>query len=431
MFGHLPQPRILIHGFTQDEEIVQHIRKIVPTVRLATSVDIGDIRQEEWDAVVTKGGEISLLSHLNVFRVGGSYIGKAGAGTSTVWVNANWTTNATHFVLPDDCPAEVRSLSRNDLLPKVQKRSINEHWSFISAQNRVDTNHDRHPAVTPFLTDAADKVLAGKISRTESETWWLPDVGCDLTKWISAALQSWSTLHPDRFPLAEEWREREPWMSPEEKAISGRLEKVETELTETIAKLESEKVALRGKLKEKATEIDSTVRKLITTNGDELVEQVEQSLRELGFLVKNSDKEFSSPGDRREDLRVSDPDIPEWIAITEVRGYSRGAQLNDLLRLSRFANRYLKETGKEPSSIWYIVNQELAKDPDTRQSPLASNKDEVETFADSGGLVIDTRCIFRTLMMTREGSLDKREARRHIRESSGYFRVQDIPGQNS
>ncbi|WDG30746.1 hypothetical protein N7925_21650 [Streptomyces sp. CA-278952] len=424
LFGHLPRPRILIHGFTQDEEIVEHIKKIAPTVRLIDSDDIYNIRQKEWDAVVTKGGTLSLRSHLNIFQIGGDHVGTMKTSSASVSVNADWTTKATHFVLPDDCPSEVRSLSRNDLLPMVQKFSPNEHWSFRSARGGIDTNRDRYPAVTPFLTDADDKVLAGKISGETSEIWWLPNVGCSLTSWVSAAFQSWSMLYPDRFPLTEEWKRREPWLSPEEREIRDRLQKVETDLSEAIAKLANEKARLSVELEEKAAEVDSTVRKLLTTQGDELVDQVEQSLRELGFLVTNADKEISTPGDRREDLRVSDPDLPEWTAIAEVRGYARGAQLNDLLRLGRFTTRYLRETGREPSSTWYIVNQEMAKDPDIRQAPLASNKDEVETFAESGGLVIDTKGIFRTLMMKREGSLSASEARSHIRKSSGYFQVQ-------
>ncbi|MFF7492274.1 hypothetical protein [Streptomyces rubiginosohelvolus] len=416
-FGQLPRPRILILGFEPDEDVVDHIKRIAPTVRLITKEDVYNIRQEEWDAVVTRGRNITPKSHLNVFQVGGEYIGQADGSS----VSADWVTSATYFVLPDDCPPEVRALSRSNLLPAIQQRETNEHWTFRPARGGIHTGREKFPSAKPFLTDADDKILAGKISGHMSETWWLPDLGCDLPRWVSAALQSWSTLYPDRFPLTEEWKGRDQWVSPEEAEIKARLAQVEIDLSDTIAKLENARAILKVRLEEKSAEVDATARRLLTAQGDELVDQVENSLEELGFLVTNVDKKISSPGDRREDLRVSDPDLPDWTAIAEVRGYSRGAQLNDLLRLGRFTNRYLKETGKEPSSTWYVVNQEMAKDPDTRQSPLASNSSEVETFAESGGLVIDTRDLFKILMMVRQGTLGANEARRRLTQSSGYF----------
>ena len=95
-----------------------------------------------------------------------------------------------------------------------------------------------------------------------------------------------------------------------------------------------------------------------------------EALRQLKFGVEDVDEDLTPGTAKVEDLRLTDPDDPAWTNITEVRGYTGGAKLSDLQRIGRFAGLFLRRTGEFPKSRWYLVNQFLRADPDTRQRPL-------------------------------------------------------------
>ena len=122
-----------------------------------------------------------------------------------------------------------------------------------------------------------------------------------------------------------------------------------------------------------------------------------------------------------EDLRLSDPDEPAWTNITEVKGLTGGAKLSDLQRFGRYAGLFLRRTGEFPKSRWYLVNQFLGADPDTRPPPLVGAEDDVQVFAEDGGLVIDTRELFQLVRAVEQGRIDQAAARRLLRSSTGVF----------
>jgi hypothetical protein len=122
----------------------------------------------------------------------------------------------------------------------------------------------------------------------------------------------------------------------------------------------------------------------------------------------------------------TDPDSPDWLALVEVRGYLRGAQAKDLLRIERFVQRYQRENrGEAPSARWYIVNQFLGTDPSARPDPLASNPEEVAIFAEAGGLVIDTRTLFGAVQQVRAGHVEGGDARAQLLAATGVLQPFD------
>lgn len=129
--------------------------------------------------------------------------------------------------------------------------------------------------------------------------------------------------------------------------------------------------------------------------------------------------------DMLEDLRVTDPDEPGWIALAKVRGYKGGAHLRDLLRIGRFVTRFLRDTGDEPSRRWYIVNGFLEHDPSEREEPLHSNPSEVATFTDDGGAVIDTRVLFKLSQEVAGNRRDRASALASLRHVVGIASVDD------
>jgi hypothetical protein len=75
------------------------------------------------------------------------------------------------------------------------------------------------------------------------------------------------------------------------------------------------------------------------------VDIVHQTLELFGFEVTNVDEGLAEGQAKKEDLRVEDGD---WIALCEVKGYSKGGKLADLQKLNGFGTLYAVETGRPP-----------------------------------------------------------------------------------
>jgi len=178
--------------------------------------------------------------------------------------------------------------------------------------------------------------------------------------------------------------------------------------------------AIDQRLQTMGTAADANERALLTSQADSLKNVVIGSLRRLGFVVDDMDSAWPQ-GDKREDLRAKNPDHAEQIVLVEVRGYARGAQLSDLMRMQRFAARFQKDEGRLPDRLWYVVNHSLADDPSQRQPALASNPTEVETFAESGGLVIDTVELFKLWQAVDANRVDPAMAHMMLMKATGRF----------
>lgn len=81
---------------------------------------------------------------------------------------------------------------------------------------------------------------------------------------------------------------------------------------------------------------------------------------------------------------------------------------------------------RQPSGRWYVVNQFINTDPSTRPGPLVASPDDVEVFASQGGLVVDTRDLFRSLMLIRRGTLSASDLRDAMRKQRGLFLIPSV-----
>jgi hypothetical protein len=135
----------------------------------------------------------------------------------------------------------------------------------------------------------------------------------------------------------------------------------------------------------------------------------------LGFDVSKIDEEIPKGSPKREDLRIRDPDIVDWEAIVEVRGYSKsGGTTADLSRLARFAHYYEVETDKPPNKSIYMVNGQIYLPPTQRQAPLISSPEDVHEFGEQGGVIIWTLDLFQVLKTLSDKDL--LDIRRSFRE---------------
>lgn len=292
--------------------------------------------------------------------------------------------------------------------------------------------------IRPFLETRSGYPLAGSFPREGglAECWCLPEyVKDDMPVWLEAAIQEWCKVRPDTFPPSPlvAWVKRPEWQTPSEKqraneyaAMRARHTKERMELQ---AQQRTQEEASLADLEAIKQEADRNERILLSGAGDALVQITATCLSDLGFDVKRMDELRTNKADLLEDLQILDPNVPGWITLVEIRGYTGGAKVNDLLRLQRFRRRYLRDTKQDADAVWYIVNQLIGQDPSTRQPILASNQADLDAFAEDGGLAIDTAELFRLWIAVRDGRIDRTQAHTILRQAVGRLSLpNDLPG---
>ncbi|MFG1621169.1 hypothetical protein [Kribbella sp. NPDC049227] len=309
-------------------------------------------------------------------------------------------------------PDKIRQLTREVLEPIVTARQQHTCFSVLG----VD-----HTEADPFLATAAGRMLAGRYARqSQAEVWLLPGDVPDIVPWVRAALAEWHQLDPDRFPGVPDWSHEPHWQTRDERQKVAALSTVEAERLHITAHLDQRAASLHNRLDAARGRADLYERALLTADSDELVEAVIRALRELGFTVVNAD-DHATPGDNLEDLHISDPDHSAWLAIAEVKGYTKGASTAAFQQLARFNKRYLQRTGASPAAEWYIANQFRKQDPSVRQPMLHGKSEDIRTFAEDGGLIIDTVTLFRVLEQVRAGTITGADVRTHLRSATGVL----------
>lgn len=417
---------MLVLGLNPDSDLAHHIQTLAPTVLFVDNERemAQTVRQGDYDAAILWRRDAELEDHLFVLQFGGVEGDSVRVPSIGLFkVRSGNPTVAREFGVPDDLPSAVATLVRNELVPAVLNRQENSTIAVTTVERNVTSSeslrHARGSVVSPFLLDGDARVVAGRNARTggNAEWWSLPGYVPNPERWIAAAIDAWRERDSLRFPAPVDWQARDEWKTDAEVLVSERITAVDEERRTALRRFQEERAALEQEQAEAIQNADSHERRLLTAQGDDLVAEVKATLEELGFSVIDVDAEVASAGDRREDLRVTDAEAPEWIALVEVRGYVRGAQLNDLLRLGRFVVRFARDEGHEPSAVWYVVNQFIGSDPSTRPLPLGSNPTEVETFGEDGGVVIDSADLFIALMRVRRGEWTASEARARMRAS--------------
>jgi hypothetical protein len=268
--------------------------------------------------------------------------------------------------------------------------------------------------------------LAGRFLRpyAESECWCFPKYAISITpEIVKVALHEWQKRDPETFPSAE-WVIEPPWRTPAENRIATELHELEAKRAAILAELDEQQEVLVAALSTARRSAEAHERLLLTARGDDLVQAVTECLVDLGFSATNMDDVYPA-GDRREDLQVTAREVPEWVALVEVRSYRRGAQSDDLQRIGRFSKRYLRDNGREADALWYVVNQFNEDNPAQRPPVLASKEPELAEFANDDGVAIDTTHLFRLWMAVKSGRLTAEEARSRLMQAGGRFTFDD------
>lgn len=411
---------MLVIGVGEDDPLYVELQRIAPTItRVPIGDSISDLRQRDYDAVVLSGDFRDIEPGIWVLQFGSGWVGQVQIGKSRVGLFLTGRTVAREFDVPDDLDPSIAALVRSTLaqdLPEAKSVAILQKSGLAGLFPVGDE------VVCPFMLDPDKQVVAGRYDRPDppAEWWFLPDWVSDRAAWLRAAFGAWGAKAPDAFPSEGQWMSSPEWMTERERAATAYVEAIEEDWRAEVARYEEHIQAARKDLANATEAANVNERRLLTAQDETLKSAVHAALVELGFTVEDVDLVPARKGDLLEDLRIQDVDEPGWIALAEVRGYSRGgAQSNDLLRIGHFVTRYLRENGVQPSAAWYIVNHSIRVAPGAREGALSSKPEDVEIFAQGGGVVIDTRDLFTLVKDVQAGTRTKVGARATLRAALG------------
>jgi hypothetical protein len=436
VIGQQPKPRALIFGF--DDPMAERIGSVFPTWRSINRFD--DVEQKEWDVVITTLAAELAEPHLYVIGLGCESYPMVPAGTipdSFGWFHSptqpeesskatntyvRWAeySKATMLELPENLPAGIDRLVGAELVPLARRQDYHYGLGLNDLSPKAITLWAN--IFEPFLITGQGQYIAGQFLRPggKSVCWCFPDYAVALTPIIvQVAVREWYKRDPETFPSAE-WVNDPLWRTPAENRIASELDELEAKRAAILMELDEQQQDLVDALSAAKRSAEAHERLLLTARSNDLVRAVTECLSDLGFGVTNMDEVYPL-GDRREDLQVTASDVPDWIALVEVRGYRRGAQSDDLQRIGRFSKRYLRDNGKDADALWYVVNQFNEDSPAVRPPVLASKEPELAEFANDDGAAIDTADLFRLWMAVKEQRLPAGEARSRLMQTRGRF----------
>ena len=242
--------------------------------------------------------------------------------------------------------------------------------------------------------------------------------------WVEAAINHWHTLDVKRFPGTLDWSNQAwDWLTPDEIEAA----KAVVEVMEEKKRIEGLEEAAMQRFNEARASARSGPFRLLTEQGTELADAVRDVLRDIGLVARDMDQEVTGR-DAVEDLRVSPPDRPEWVALAEVKGYTRSlGKAEDLLNLTgRLGLRYRRAEGRDVDAYWYIVNHHFGTDPLARKAVLEGSDRDLDSFGSVGGLAIDTVDLFRLWRDVARSRLAPETARALLVGATGRFAYESI-----
>jgi hypothetical protein len=422
-----PRPRVAVVG-EYEEEFLQEMQKIFPTVWAAFNLEKLEYQ----------------ISHLEVDLL---IILDNPYYTSHPFKIPRWTHNlhvisfVSEFVLPGrhDCTIFCwqKSNTEDYFIPELEP-SINS--LLLKDLSNVNGTKDFSLITLNFASQEdlndleKNALIKNKCTgdpyatifqfQTNKNFALLPNQVFNKIEWIKLLVSKWAAID-DVFSQYSEENDIK-WKTKEETDIADEIKKLEIAKEEYIKNADNSIAELEIKLREQSLKDNQSIRRLIKGQGDELVDEVKKCFEIFGFSVYNMDEERPEEKIKLEDLRISDQEDFEWIAIAEVKGYSKSTgKTADLQQIQRFVEFFMKETGKFPNRRFYIVNGAFELEYSQRKAPFESNPDDVEMFGESDGLIISTLDLFQLLKnITPETDLKK--IRDIIKNKTGRLELSDF-----
>jgi hypothetical protein len=406
---------------------------LVPTSRRATAEEIDGLRILEWDVLVTLGELVAVPAFMHVLAFEAYTVGGADYDDSYSSLSYAGEQPSEELHVADDLTPQLRRLVMTDLVPALNEmahRPFLRRMGRYGFQSAVDLCRQENEQI--FVSDPDGNLIAGAFARRDFQyaggyCWALPFRSRRPQEWFALALRDWHEKTPSRVPTEPEWQTRPEWSSAAQRAASQALVTFETQRVEAERRLNEIEAELRSAVTLASASAASGIQRLLTAQDEPLVDAVADALEALGFGVTPMDPTRAPGQPKMEDLRAANPDDPSWTNITEVKGYSGGARVGDFLKIARHATHFLREETSLPASRWYVVNQFLEEDPDSRRLVLAGSEQDLAIFAEDGGLVVDTRELFRLVRMVEADQLTAAQARTSLCGASGRYTAPQAP----
>lgn len=423
-----PRPQALFLGFDEDDPELRACQALVANSRVVTEEHETDgIRESEWDILVANGAtSIEVPSHMHVLALGVADIGMILRVPSSGYSRVRYTgfqPSSEMTVNLEDVPVDLARLVNQELVPFLQSKPQRPFLEFASLAHRLSNQDSMAGRI--LVADADGHAIAGHFLRGipgQGMCLAIPMLSEKPSLWLAAAMEAWRHLTPHRFVDLPLWLSEPDWQTPEERQVSADLAALQVETSDAEAAFASRRQLLDARLLQATTTAESGLRRLLTATGESLVEEVMSSLKILGFTVVDADAGATPGAPKMEDLRLTDPDDPDWTNITEVKGYGRsGGKTSDLLALGRYAAVFRQRTGNDPQSRWYVVNQMYETAPPARPMLLRGAEEDLAELAQAGGLAIDTRHLFRMVVDVKSGKREASDVRLALRRATGRF----------
>lgn len=306
-----------------------------------------------------------------------------------------------------------------DLIPAVQDWDLHLPVRFRAELPTAEPE----PELRPMVATQGGDVLAGTYERSPSSGGIVLPLTSRPERWIPGAFRYWSQRY-GRFPIVGGWRSSPTWMTAEQEREAEDLKAAEDELDSQTRMLRERIDLVTTRLEEAGTRASLGPLRLLEDKGDSLKDAVADALRTIGFDVvdRDDDGEPADGGGKAEDLGASDPEVPDWDPVIEVKGYDGGAKGSDIRKLQRHVRR-AERAGRTPDAAWWVINHNRNKDPDERGLVLRGEDAMVDDEASGEPplLIVDTRDLFVAAKAVEVGKLDPRDVRASLRRSTGRW----------
>jgi hypothetical protein len=433
----VPRPRILFENVPDDV-----YDELAPLAGTAKRIDEdAPIHPSDWDLLVTFHWNAAARDEsLHVLSFGAYSLDmvELGGGASTALFRGN-KTHARGGGVAESASAELAGLVRRTVIEHISNSDERETWVFSrgmpsSFARETVACGDLDGRCDPLVHIGQERfVYALHRTRTvegerPARCWALPSETVGHREWLLYVLDELRTYDPGRFPSDPAWQTRATWATPELRDALVQRAQLEDEWTKAQEEFEQRRVASDDDVHAKTAAATSGPWRLLTAQGDDLVAAVAACLTDVGFTVRDMDDHHDeTTGAKLEDLRVTDQDAPGWECLAEVKGYTKGAKVNDVPQVTgRPSVAYAAEHGHAPSSVWHVVNTFLATDPSTRPQAIPSDLD-LQPLTDAGGALIDTRDLFSALRDVQTGAGRAADVRATLRRASTRWRYEPNP----
>lgn len=433
----LRPPCVLVGG--DDRDVEDRIATAVSKYTESIAPVVSSVRWKSWDSIVTIGrpyylNDLPDSREVRVVQIGGSPLGRfrGSTGGSSGISPASSRPDSYNglrpvfrpgheLLIPQGLSEERANLVKRHIIPLLPR-----YPDVRTVLYRPDSAEDVE--WQPLLENADGQAIAViyRPHRGAREVWYFPEEADHaLDAILPAAFTEWNAQDPNRFPSSPSWTSDARWMSAEQQqhvlALRNEIDSAREQidhLTSAIREFEVKLDVLSGDVEQ------SPQRKLLMATGDDLVEAVAYALKAFEFDVVDLDALVSEGVAKTADLLVSEDD---WSAIVEVKGYAKGAKSNDLMDVMKHRRAYEHRHGSHAGNMWYVANIFRKQSPESRPEIFAGADDQLDSFADPDGLVIDTRELFDLLKQIESGAVSPSAARAVLKNSTGRFSCHTEP----